>query len=161
MQAMADRDPRILLARRVITRPSDAGSEEFDGVTVAEFRSLKDAGAFALSWEAHGLHYAIPIAVKAHLKDGRDVLANLSRAVLIHAKDNFERFDVINLTADRDVLAARLVARGRETETQIARRLERATTRLPNGIDACHLNNNGPLEQTVRVALDCLYPVRA
>ncbi|MEH6737502.1 MAG: phosphonate metabolism protein/1,5-bisphosphokinase (PRPP-forming) PhnN [Sulfitobacter sp.] len=161
MQAMADRDPRIVLARRVITRPSNAGNEEFDGVTVVEFQSLKDAGAFMLSWEAHGLHYAIPIAAKTHLKDGRDVLANLSRAVLIRAQDRFARFDVINLTADRDVLAARLTARGRETETQIAGRLERATARLPNGIEATHLDNSGPLEQTVRAALDCLYPVKA
>lgn len=161
MQAMADRDPRIALARRVITRPSEAGSEDFDGVTVAEFQSLKDAGAFTLSWEAHGLNYAIPIAVNAHLKDGRDVLANLSRAVLIRAKDRFARFDVINLTADRDVLAARLTARGRETETQIAGRLERATAGLPSGIEATHLDNSGPLEQTVRAALDCLYPVKA
>ena len=161
MQAMADRDPRIVLARRVITRPSDAGSEDFDGVTVAEFQSLKDAGAFTLSWEAHGLHYAIPTAVEAHLKDGRDVLANLSRAVLIRAKDRFARFDVINLTADRDVLAARLAARGRETDTQIAGRLERATVGLPNGIEARNLDNSGPLEQTVQAALDRLYPVRA
>ena len=29
MQGMAARDPRIVLARRVITRPSDAGGEDF------------------------------------------------------------------------------------------------------------------------------------
>jgi hypothetical protein len=40
---------------------------------------------------------------------------------------------------DRDVLAARLAARGRETSTQIA----------------------GRLEQTVQAALGCLYPVKA
>ena len=95
------------------------------------------------------------------MKDGRDVLANLSRAVLIRAKDRFARFDVINLTADRDVLAARLAARGRETDTQIAGRLERATVGLPNGIEARNLDNSGPLEQTVQAALDRLYPVRA
>lgn len=161
MQAMAARDPRIVLARRVITRPSDAVGEDFDGVTLAEFQSLKDAGAFALSWEAHGLHYAIPTALKAHLQDGRDVLANLSRAALIRAKARFARFDVINLTADRDVLAARLAARGRETSTQIARRLERAAARLPDGIEARPLDNSGPLEQTVQAALDRLYPVKA
>ncbi|WP_417260693.1 phosphonate metabolism protein/1,5-bisphosphokinase (PRPP-forming) PhnN [Celeribacter sp.] len=161
MQTMAALDPRIVLARRVITRPSDAGGEVFDGVSVAKFQALKAAEAFALSWEAHGLHYAIPMTVDAHLQDGRDVLANLSRAALIRAKDRFERFDVINLTAERDVLCARLAARGRETAAQIAGRLDRAATRLPDGIVALHLDNSGPLEQTAQSALDHLYPVRA
>jgi ribose 1,5-bisphosphokinase len=158
MQAMAARDPRIVLARRMITRPSDAGGEDFDGLTVEEFHALHAADAFALSWEAHGLHYAIPATVDAYLQEGRDVLANLSRAVLIRAKDRFAQFEVINLTADRDVLAARLAARGRETTAQIAGRLDRATTGLPDGIAAVHLDNSGPLDQTVQIALDHLYP---
>jgi ribose 1,5-bisphosphokinase len=158
MQAMAARDPRIVLARRMITRPSNAGGEDFDGLTVDEFNALQSADAFALSWEAHGLHYAIPAAVDAYLREGRDVLANLSRAALIRAKDRFAQFEVINLTADRDVLAARLSARGRETAAQIAGRLDRATAGLPDGITALHVDNSGPLDQTVQTALDHLYP---
>jgi ribose 1,5-bisphosphokinase len=158
MQAMAARDPRIVLARRMITRPSDAGGEDFDGVTIDDFHALHAADAFALSWEAHGLHYAIPATVDAYLQEGRDVLANLSRAVLIRAKDRFAQFEVINLTADRDVLAARLATRGRETAAQIAGRLDRATAGLPDGIAAIHLDNSGSLEQTVQTALDHLYP---
>ncbi|SFS57793.1 ribose 1,5-bisphosphokinase [Sulfitobacter marinus] len=158
MQAMAARDAHIVLARRMITRPSDAGGEDFDGVTVEDFHALHAADAFALSWEAHGLHYAIPAAVDAYLREGRDVLANLSRAVLIYAKDRFANFEVINLTADRDVLAARLAARGRETAEQIAGRLDRADARLPGGMTALHLDNSGSLDQTVQAALDHLYP---
>ncbi len=161
MQAMAARDKRLILARRVITRPSDAVGEDFDGITLAEFRSLETTGAFALNWEAHGLHYAIPTTVKAHLEEGRDVLANLSRAVLISAKASFARFDVINLTADHDVLATRLAARGRESSMQIAKRLERATARLPVGIEARNFDNSGPLEQTVQAVLGQLYPIKA
>ncbi len=161
MQAMAAHDPRIVLARRVITRPSDAGGEDFDGVTVSEFQARADSGAFSLSWEAHGLHYAIPAAVNTPLQEGCDVLANLSRAALLRAKDSFTRFEVINLTADHDVLAARLAARGRETGSQIAGRLKRANVGLPDGIEAVHLDNSGPLEQTVQAALDRLYPVKA
>jgi ribose 1,5-bisphosphokinase len=160
MQAMAARDPRIALARRVITRPASAGGENFDGVTVAEFLARRDAGAFALSWEAHGLHYAIPIAVQAQLQAGHDVLANLSRAALLGAKDRFARVAVINLTADRDVLAARLAARGRESDTQIAGRLDRAAAGLPQCIAALHLDNSGTLDRTVQAALERLYPVR-
>jgi ribose 1,5-bisphosphokinase len=160
MQRVAARDPRIVLARRVINRPSDAGGEDFVGVTLADFRARMAAGDFALNWEAHGLHYAIPETVEAHLQDGRDVLANLSRAALIGANVRFARFEVINLTAAREVLAARLVARGRETTTQIAGRLDRASAALPDGIKALHLDNSGPLDQTVQAALDRLYPVK-
>jgi ribose 1,5-bisphosphokinase len=160
MQGVAACDPRIVLARRVITRPSDAGGEDFVGVTQSDFQARMAAGDFALSWEAHGLHYAIPATVEAQLQDGRDVLANLSRAALIGAKVRFARFEVINLTAAREVLAARLVARGRETATQIAGRLDRASAALPDGINALHLDNSGPLDQTVQAALDRLYPVK-
>ena len=160
MQGMAARDPRIVLARRVITRPSDAGGEDFVGVTLPEFQGRLSAGDFALSWEAHGLHYAIPATVEAQLQDGRDVLANLSRAALVEAKVRFARFEVINLTVARDVLAARLVARGRETSAQIAGRLDRASEAFPEGIDALYLDNSGRLDHTVAAALDCLYPVK-
>lgn len=161
MQAMAAQDPRITLARRVITRPSDAGGEDFEGVAPDEFQRRRDAGEFALSWDAHGLSYAIPVTATVDLNEGRDVLANLSRAALIHAKNRFERFEVIYLTADRDVLAERLSARGRETASQIAGRLDRATVQLPDGIEALHLDNSGPLKTTVQAGLDHLYPVNA
>lgn len=161
MHALATRDPRIVLARRVITRPSDVGGEDFEGVSLDEFEARKAAQHFALSWTAHGLSYAIPFSIKIPLQNGQDVLANLSRSMLICAKDRFEWFDVINLTADRDILGARLAARGRETSAQIADRLDRASVHLPQGIRAFDIDNSGPLEQTVDAALKHLYPVRA
>ena len=161
MDAIAARDPHFVLARRVITRPSNAGGEFYEGVTVAEFQRRKSAGQFALSWAAHGLHYAIPMSVKVELQNGQDVLANLSRAVLLHAQHYFARFEVINLTADRTILADRLAARSRETAEQIANRLIRVPLRLPGGIIAHNIDNNGALESTVQVALTCLYPVKA
>jgi ribose 1,5-bisphosphokinase len=160
MEAMVAGNPKIVLARRVITRPSEAGGEAFDGVSEEEFQRRADAGDFALHWPAHGLHYGILQSVDKDLVEGKDVLANLSRAVLLEAKARFARFEVINLTAARDVLAARLVARGRETSAQIAGRLDRASAAFPEGIEALHLDNSGRLDQTVAAALDRLYPVK-
>ncbi|MEH6647207.1 phosphonate metabolism protein/1,5-bisphosphokinase (PRPP-forming) PhnN [Sulfitobacter sp.] len=160
MEALAAADPRIILVRRVITRPNTLGGEIFEGVTEEAFHGRSTAGEFALSWAAHGLHYAIPASVEAQLQDGRDVLANISRSVLTCAKDRFARFDVINLTANHDVLAARLAARGRETAQQIELRLERAAAPLPDSITANTIDNSGPLTQTVKVILARLYPVR-
>lgn len=160
MAALAAHDPRLVLARRVITRPSDAGGEDFEGVSEAAFEQKRAAGEFALSWAAHGLHYGIPASVEKDLRAGKDVLANLSRAVLPEAKAHFEDFCVIALSADRDVLAARLAGRGRESADQIAKRLARADTALPQGIQASNIDNSGPLEQTVQTILAQLYPVR-
>lgn len=161
MEAMVARDPRIFLARRVITRPADAGGEIFEGVTPEEFEARQAAGQFALSWSAHGLHYAIPASVKAALGNGQDVLANLSRTALIRAQGHFARFEVINLTADHDILADRLARRGRETAEQIHDRLDRIAAPLPQGMTIHEIDNSGPLAQTVQIALDRLYPVRA
>jgi ribose 1,5-bisphosphokinase len=161
MAALARAAPRLTLARRVITRPSDAGGEDFMGVTADSFHAMADQGAFALHWQAHGLHYGIPASVADDLAAGRDVLANLSRAVLGQAAGLFDPFLTIQLTARPDVLAQRLAARGRETADDIARRLARAGDALPAGIAAITVDNSGALDNTVAQILARLYPVNA
>jgi ribose 1,5-bisphosphokinase len=161
MQALAARDPRIVLARRVITRPSAAGGEDFDGVSEAEFQRRADAGHFALHWPAHGLHYGIPRSVDEVLVQGYDVLANLSRAVLAEANARFTRFEVINLTATRDILAARIAARGRETAPEISARLDRIVPALPDCMQIHSVDNSHALEQALQDVRARLYPVRA
>ena len=54
--------PDLRLVRRVITRPTDAGGEDFEGVTEDDFAARRRAGDFALHWQAHGLSYGIPKA---------------------------------------------------------------------------------------------------
>ncbi|KIC48182.1 phosphonate metabolism protein/1,5-bisphosphokinase (PRPP-forming) PhnN [Tateyamaria sp. ANG-S1] len=161
MEAMAEAEPRLGLVRRVITRPTGAGGEVFDGVTVPVFQAMAREGAFALSWAAHGLHYGIPVSVDAALGSGRDMLANLSRGVLGQARARFPGLRVIALMADAETLAERLGARGRETADDIAKRLSRAGTDLPDGTQATVIDNSGELKGTVRAALGALYPVRA
>jgi ribose 1,5-bisphosphokinase len=161
MAGMARRDLRLVLARRVITRPADAGGEAFEAVSEETFLTRRAAGDFALSWGAHGLHYGIPIGIEDDLRCGRDVLVNLSRNVLVRAKELFPRLDVLHLTAAPEILAARLAARGREDTADIAERLDRAAALLPEGISALRIDNSGALEQTVQAALDHFYPVRA
>lgn len=161
METVVANDTRLVLARRVITRPSEAGGEDFDGVSEAEFQRHVAACDFALHWSAHGLHYGIPRSVDASLAHGKDVLANLSRAVLLQAQARFPRFEVISLTATREVLAARLAIRGRETPAQISARLDRASPTFPAGIQVHNIDNSGPLDQTVLAVRDRLYPVSA
>lgn len=151
MVALAKADPQIALARRVITRPASAGGEEFDGVSDDAFLRRYDDGEFALYWQAHGLRYAIPASVDQALAEGRTVLANLSRSVLLAAGARFDKTVVIVLTAPVPVLAERLAARGREDEHEIAHRLKRADFALPDGLAPHMVDNTGPLAQTVAV----------
>lgn len=161
MEALVAARPDIGLARRVITRPTDAGGEDFDGVPPDTFAELAQKNAFALSWFAHGLHYGIPASITADLNAGRDVLANLSRGMLETAQQQFPGMITLNLTANRDVLASRLTARGRETSVDIAARLARADQPLPTTIQALIIDNSGALADTIIEILRHLYPVRA
>ena len=90
------RHPDLRAAKRVITRSSDAGGEAFDGVSADEFARLNGQGAFALSWQAHGLSYGIPVEAADWIAAGHDVLANLSRNVLSEAALRFAHVVVVH-----------------------------------------------------------------
>ncbi|MDB5370304.1 MAG: putative ribose 1,5-bisphosphokinase [Roseomonas sp.] len=142
-------DPRFVFARRAITRPAEtlahAGAEDHLPLTEAEFATARDAGAFALHWPAHGLHYGIPVSIEADLLAGRVVIANLSRAVLAEAHARY-RLRVILVTAPPAVLAARLAGRGRETVQEITARLARSAP-LPPGLNLTEVANDTTPEE--------------
>ncbi len=144
--------PNMHLVRRVITRASDRGGEDYDAVSVPDFEAMVENGAFAVHWGAHGLHYGIPVTVQDHLNQGLDCLVNFSRKALEEGAATFVNFIVLNITADPSALAKRLAERGRETEDEIARRLAEAQKPLPEGLKIIHLRNDGPLKQTVAQA---------
>lgn len=148
------------VVRRVITRAEEAGGEPFEGVTPAEFAARKEAGAFVLTWEAHGLHYAIPETALTAVSEGRDVIFNGSRAMLVEAWEVFPNLTVILVTAPIQMLAERLAARGRETKEDIAARLARARYEVPPGIPVRVVENAGRIEDAVTAFLAALQPER-
>lgn len=150
--------PGLRLARRVITRPSDAGGEDFEGVTEAAFAQMQAAGRFALSWRAHGLDYGVPCD---QLGPPGPVIFNGSRAALPQAMERLPGLRVVLVTAPVALLAARLAARGRETQDDIAARLERAGFEMPEGITYTTVINDGsPAEGAARL-LAALQPASA
>ncbi len=142
MEAVQSARPDVTLVRRMITRPSTAGGEDFDGVTETEFALRVANNAFALHWRAHGLSYGIPASIKANLTQGQTVLFNGSRAMLSEASQVHPGLRVLHITASDAVLAARLRARGRESDAEITRRLERARLPLPAGLDVTEIDNS-------------------
>ena len=159
MAGLVAAHPNYVLARRMITRPQDAGGEDFTETTREAFAELAAQEHFALHWESHGLSYGIPASVRADLDAGRDVLANLSRSVLDKAVQQFPTCRVVNLTASAEVLAQRLSGRGRETAEQIGKRLAQADRAIPEGITSFTVSNEGPLQQTVAQIHRALQPV--
>ena len=121
------KDPKFRFVRRVITRPADPDGENHESVSEATFAQR----VFALSWQAHGLHYGIPLDTTDDLAQGIVVVANVSRGVIAEAANRFP-IQVIEVTAPPEILARRLADRGRETATDIAERLARAVPIPPH-----------------------------
>lgn len=117
--------PGLHFVRRTITRPAEAGGEDYDSVTPARFAALEAEGAFAVSWQAHGLSYAVPRAECRLLAEGGVVIGNGSRGALPAFARTFPALVILNVTARPDILAERLARRGRETAGDIAARLAR------------------------------------
>jgi len=147
-------DARFRFVRRAITRPAEAGGEDHEALSEADFAVRRAAGGFALSWEAHGLHYGIPRDIEEDISARRLVIANLSRAVLHEAGARYP-LRVLNITAPMEVLAARLAARGRETAADIAARLAREVA-LPDGLDIERVMNDADVAEGVARVLAVL-----
>lgn len=147
--------------RRVITRDESAGVESFEGVSRTEFVVREALEAFALVWHAHGLSYGIPHSELAPLAEGRDVVFNGSRAALDRAARVFPNLAVIHVTAPADVLAQRLIGRGRETTREIASRLSRSVEGFPAGLPVIEIVNDGTPEDGIAKLRDALQPMRA
>jgi len=118
-------DARIVFPRRIVTRAPSA-AEDHDSATPAQFDAAIGQGAYAFWWEAHGLKYALPAAIDTELRAGKTVVCNVSRAVVHQLRARYARLTAVLVTAPKDVLLARLAARGRESGGDVAERLDRA-----------------------------------
>jgi ribose 1,5-bisphosphokinase len=117
-------DPAIVFPRRIVTRVPSA-AEDHDSVSVDAFDRAAGQGAYAFRWEAHGLKYALSVAIDADIRAGRTVVCNVSRGVVGALRARYARLTVVLVTAPKDVLLARLAARGRESGSDVAERLDR------------------------------------
>ena len=137
----------FVFARRIITRESDAKSEDHDTLSAPEFAASLDAGAFSVVWQAHGLSYALPRSIDADIAGGRVVIANISRQLIDELNERYANFMLVVVSAHRDVIAQRLKARGRESDAEIVARLNRIAVEDTVRYEAVRLENSGPKEQ--------------
>jgi ribose 1,5-bisphosphokinase len=119
------RDDKVLFPRRVITRSSD-GSEDHDTSSDADFDRAVAAGAFAVSWSAHGHKYGIPASAEDAIKAGATVICNVSRTVIASLRQRYASVTVVLITAPIAVLEQRLAGRRRSSDGNLASRLARS-----------------------------------
>jgi ribose 1,5-bisphosphokinase len=150
--------PDLRLIRRVITRPTASGGEDFEGVTPDDFEIRKARGDFALTWVAHGLAYGLP---KDQITDPGPKIFNGSRAALPGAVAAFPGLQIILVTAPQILLAARLASRARETPGDIRARLSRAAFQMPDDIPFRSVINDATPDIGVARLLAAIQPAKA
>jgi ribose 1,5-bisphosphokinase len=134
----------LRLARRTVTRRPEAAGEQHESVDVARFESLRQARAFALHWQANGLHYGVRQAEFEPMAQGAWVMVSGSRAHLPQAQVQFPGLTAVYVTATVQTLHSRLLARGRESGAAVQARLQRAIE-LPAPPGSTVILNEGPL----------------
>jgi len=147
--------PALYFARRTVTRNLDNSNEDHEAVAFDEFAQLLRAGAFALHWQAHGLHYG----VRKEEIFGRDgwVMVNGSRAYAEQARMLFVGLTVLHVSAPEAVVRARLAARQRETAAQVEARIQRSQSAdVAFATGDLRIVNDDSLEVTARVLCDIL-----
>lgn len=135
-------DRRFSFVRRLVTRPADIDLEDHVSLDPSEFETARANGRFALTWQAHGLDYALPIGVDTDLALGRVVIANISRHAVPLALSKYPLCRVIQVSAEISLRAERLSRRGRENRDQIVARLARDGASLPADVSPIVIDNS-------------------
>ncbi|EJL96587.1 phosphonate metabolism protein, PRPP-forming 1,5-bisphosphokinase PhnN [Pseudomonas sp. GM102] len=148
------------VVRRVITRSAESVGEDAIEVSREEFERRRAKGDFALSWQANGLNYGIPVRIDQWLADGRDVLINGSRGHLAEAQQRYPTLLPVLLTVKDEALRERLLRRGRESPAEIEARLHRNALFTADDsigdLQIRRLDNSGDLAGTVANLLKLL-----
>ena len=146
----------VVFPRRVVTRPP-SGSEDNVQMSPAAFEQAAASGAFALWWRAHGLGYGIPIAIDRDIEAGRTVVCNVSRTIVTPARARYAQVVAVLVTAPREVIAQRLVARGRASDGRMADRLDRLDLPVGDLRPDVVIDNRGDPESGARRLVNTIH----
>lgn len=113
----------VLFAHRYITRPPQAGDEDYIFLTPSEFDQRQQLGLFTLSWQSHQYQYGLGLEIEAWMRAGLHVVVNGSREYLPQASQRFPQMRVVLVEASPAVIRQRLAERGRESPDEIQARI--------------------------------------
>lgn len=152
-------DNRYLFVRRYVTRPETPSTEEHASLTHEQFDAARQNGQFAVTWQAHGLQYGIPIEVRKHIALGGTAIVNGSRRALWEISTVFPESVIVNIVVEPHILRERLISRGRETEEQLQKRLEQASIPLETDRPILEIDNSDTLEAAAKSLLQIVRPL--
>ena len=118
-------------------------------VSVDAFDKMRDTHQFCLHWQAHGLHYGLPVDIPNRISMGQTVIVNGSRSVLETARSQFGQLHIAHIVASEESLRKRLTERGRENAEDIEHRIKRSTDFQLSGADVTVINNSGSLDLAI------------
>lgn len=142
-------DARVVFARRIVTRKANSAAEDHDSLSEMAFALAVADGEFSFWWRAHNNGYGIPVSVEWDLAAGRTVVFNCSREIISEAIGRYLKTTVVEITAPRDVLVERIVARGRETHADALARVSRNVAPYPSAASVVRITNVGALDAAV------------
>ncbi|MDX1737671.1 MAG: phosphonate metabolism protein/1,5-bisphosphokinase (PRPP-forming) PhnN [Alphaproteobacteria bacterium] len=151
----------VVFPLRCITRDATEGDEVHVTISDDEFEAKIKAGQFTFAWHAHGLKYGIPREIEYALAAGKNVVINVSRSVLAEARNRFKNLTVISISVNKAELRKRLQLRGRETQADIERRLQRAEEFSVVGDDVIRIENSGSLALSCESFIHIISPNRS
>jgi ribose 1,5-bisphosphokinase len=149
-------DAGVVFPRRVVTRPP-SGFEDNEHMSPEAFEQAAASGAFALWWRAHGLAYGIPIAIDRDIAAGRTVVCNVSRTIVPSACERYVQTIAVLVTAPREIIARRLIERGRASDGRVADRIDRIDLALGTLRPDVVIDNRGDPEIGARKLLNTIY----
>ena len=148
-------DPRFAFPERVVTRPSH-GAEDHGSLSDAAFADAERRGSFAITWEAHGLRYGVPVSIDEAIRNGRTVIVNGSRATIDTVCRRYARTAIILVECPIGIRAARLALRGREPPASVEARLMRKVAAFDPADADVRIDNSGAIEDGVRALVAAL-----
>lgn len=142
------------VAHRYITRAANVGGENHIHLSPEEFDMRATMGMFAMQWYSHDYSYGIGSEIDNWLAKGINVVINGSREYLQIAMHAYPNLIPVLVEVDEAILQQRLIQRGRETEAEIVKRLNRHrqfVDSLPENIML--IDNNTHLQEGVDALL--------
>mmetsp|Transcript_7845 Transcript_7845/g.12565 ORF Transcript_7845/g.12565 Transcript_7845/m.12565 type:complete len:442 (+) Transcript_7845:39-1364(+) len=153
--------PDVMFIKRHLTREKKTTPLE-KAVSTSTFLADSVNGMHALEWDAHNTKYAIPSKpVSQAIRAGKSMVMNVSRSIIDAARELFGQdaeVMCLHITASKKTLAERLRRRGRETDEQIEKRLERASNYNGSvrGNHVIEIRNEGSIEEGVDMVVGAL-----
>ena len=131
----------------MITRPSDAESEDHDTLADAAF---VEAEARRRLRAFRGRRMACATASRL-MSTGRSPmvtsrLPTVSRSIIPALRDRYANLAIVEITASPEILAERLAMRGRESRGEVLARLARSANVALSGPGVISIDNSGPRE---------------